>query len=90
MRISYWSQKPAIALRHMFVVHIEHGLKDLAVLDYMIGKDCYLIPIVLFQDSWISGDGQKNQFDQNASYMASTPRFHQSIIRKPPAFDRSP
>ncbi|GJR87248.1 hypothetical protein Tco_0211259 [Tanacetum coccineum] len=31
--------------------------------------------------SWISGDVQNNQIDQNASHMASTPRFHRAVIR---------
>ncbi|GKD86108.1 MLO-like protein 4 [Tanacetum coccineum] len=34
--------------------------------------------------SWISGDVQNNQIDQNASHMASAPRFHRVVIRKPP------
>ncbi|GJV66776.1 probable serine/threonine-protein kinase [Tanacetum coccineum] len=37
-----------------------------------------------FVVSWISGDVQNNQIDQNASHMASAPRFHRAVIRKPP------
>ncbi|GJY27277.1 hypothetical protein Tco_0402003 [Tanacetum coccineum] len=50
----------------------------------MIGNDCYLIPVAFFQMSWISGDVQNNQIDQNASHMASAPLFHRAVIRKPP------
>ncbi|GKB52262.1 40S ribosomal protein S13 [Tanacetum coccineum] len=35
------------------------------------------------QVSWISGDVQNNQIDQNASHLASTPRFHRAVIRRP-------
>ncbi|GJU76530.1 RNA-directed DNA polymerase, eukaryota [Tanacetum coccineum] len=35
------------------------------------------------QVSWISGDVQNNQIDQNASHLASTSRFHRAVICRP-------